>query len=238
MLQNKVSILSTRPLEPLQIITAKKKGIDIDTLSFIDTHPIKNKELSKEIKELLSRPSTVVFTSMNAVEAVAAHLQKEKPEWIVYCIGITTNKLVKKYFGEKAIIGTAINAAELAGLIVEERRASKICFFCGDQRRDELPDLLRKNGIRVNELVVYQTIAVSRKVENHYDGILFFSPSAVQSFFQSNTIPPNTLLFAIGSTTANEIKKFSNNPIVISDVPGKENLVKKVIDYYAKTPGN
>lgn len=232
MQENRIKILSTRPIDPSQIQNAKDLGIDIDCTSFIETSPILDKDLTKKIKELLLSEATVVFTSMNAVDAVASHITKLKPDWKVYCIGITTNKLVKHYFGEHTIIGTATNASELAGLIVEERKTNKLSFFCGDQRREELPSILRNNGIRVNEIEVYHTKEVHHKIEKTYHGILFFSPSAVTSFFHSNTLPAATVIFAIGTTTANELAATTNNKIVISGLPGKDKLVKKMIDYF------
>lgn len=231
-LQNRIQILSTRPIEPSQIKTARELGIDIECISFIETSPIIDKELNKKIKELLLTESTVVFTSMNAVDAVACHLSKSKPDWRVYCIGITTNKLVKHYFGETAIIGTATNAAELAGLIVEERKTSRLVFFCGDQRREELPEILRNNNIRVNEIEVYRTTEIQHHLEKVYDGVLFFSPSAVSSFFNLNKVPASTIIFSIGTTTASEIKTHTNNTIVVSELPGKDSLVKKMIDHF------
>jgi uroporphyrinogen-III synthase len=231
-LQNRIQILSTRPIDPSQIKIAKDLGIDIDCLSFIDTTPINNKDLNKKIKELLLTESTVVFTSMNAVDAVASHITKSKPDWKVYCIGITTNKLVKHYFGEGVIIGTATNAAELAGLIVEDRKANKLSFFCGDQRREELPSILRNNGIRVYEIEVYQTKDVYHTLDKEYHGILFFSPSAASSFFKSNQLAESTIIFSIGTTTAAELASKTKNKIVVSDLPGKDQLVKKMIDYF------
>lgn len=232
MQENRIQILSTRPIDPSQIQNAKDLGIDIDCISFIETSPILDKDLNKRIKDLLMCEATVVFTSMNAVDAVASHLTKLKPDWKVYCIGITTNKLVKHYFGEHTIIGTATNASELAGLIVEERRTNKLSFFCGDQRREELPSILRNNGIRVTEVEVYHTEEVYHKIDKTYHGILFFSPSAVSSFFKSNKLPASTIIFAIGTTTANEIAAVTNNTIVISALPGKDKLVKKMMDYF------
>jgi uroporphyrinogen-III synthase len=169
---------------------------------------------------------------MNAVDAVACHLTKSKPDWKIYCIGITTNKLVKHYFGESAILGTATNASELAGLIVEERKTSRLNFFCGDQRREELPAILRNSNIRVNEIEVYRTTEIQHSIEKLYDGVLFFSPSAVSSFFKSNQVPPSTIIFSIGATTASEIKSNTNNTIVVSELPGKDSLVKKMIDHF------
>lgn len=232
MQENRIQILSTRPIDPSQIQNAKELGIDIDCISYIETTPIFDKDLTKKIKDLLLSEATVVFTSMNAVDAVASHITKSKPDWKVYCIGITTNKLVKHYFGEHAIIGTATNASELAGLIVEERKTNKLSFFCGDQRREELPSILRNNGIRVTEVEVYHTEEVHHTIEKTYHGILFFSPSAVSSFFKSNKLPASTILFAIGTTTANEIAAATNNTIVISALPGKDKLVNKMINYF------
>jgi uroporphyrinogen-III synthase len=73
---------------------------------------------------------------------------------------------------------------------------------------------------------------VKHKIEKTYHGILFFSPSAVQSFFSNNKISDQTILFAIGNTTATEIKKYTNNKIITGDEPGKENLVTEMIRYY------
>ena len=232
MQQNKISILSTRPIDALLINEAKHQNIEIDILSFIETVPTRSIEVQQEIENALLKSSAVVFTSMNAVEAVANELDGHQPDWRIYNIGNTTRQLVKKYFGEKAIAGTAESASELAELIVEEDNSDDIFFFCGEQRRDELPDILRSNDIEVNEIVVYQTIQVKHKIEKTYHGILFFSPSAVQSFFSNNKISDQTILFAIGNTTATEIKKYTNNKIITGDEPGKENLVTEMIRYY------
>ena len=58
-----------------------------------------------------------------------------------------------------------------------------VTFFCGNQRRDTLPDKVRAAGIKVEELVVYETVELPLKVTDHYDAILFYSPSGVRSFF-------------------------------------------------------
>ncbi|MEO8712994.1 MAG: uroporphyrinogen-III synthase, partial [Parafilimonas sp.] len=109
----------------------------------------------------------------------------------------------------------------------------ELYFFCGDKRRDELPELLLQNNIAVNEVEVYTTTIFPHTVEKDYDGILFFSPSAVEGFFENNSVPENSILFAIGNTTAEEIKKFTNNKIVVSVKPGKQNLFEKMIEYFS-----
>ncbi len=232
MQQNNIKILCTRPLTATLIDEAAGAGISIDELSFIETESILSIEVQQEIELVSTEIATVVFTSMNAVDAVTTFLDGHQPEWTIYSIGTATARLIKEYFGEERIAGAANDASALADLVAEDRFTDEVVFFCGDQRRDELPDILRQHDIEVNEIVVYQTIEVPHKIDEFYHGILFFSPSAVRSFFRLNKLEEKTIAFAIGNTTANEIKKFSNNKIIISDEPGKENLVQKMMEYF------
>ena len=210
----KVNILSTRPLSPSVLEEAQQNDVHIDIISFIHTEAITSNELQQEIAGLLSKKIVAVFTSMNAVEAVNDHANGNKPSWKIFCIGNATATLARKYFGSAAIAGTgagtAQNASALAEVIIEEN-IKEVVFFCGDQRRDELPNKLTACNIPVNEITVYRTVATPQKIQKNYNGILFFSPSAAESFFSVNTISPYTVLFAIGNTTGNTIRKFTSN---------------------------
>ena len=74
MQQNKVTILSTRPLSQTLITEAAAQGVEIDVQSFIETAAIQSAEVQQQIEKALLYPAVVVFTSMNAVAAVAAHI--------------------------------------------------------------------------------------------------------------------------------------------------------------------
>lgn len=234
MQQNKIQILCTRPLPEALIEEALEAGIVIEVSPFIETESILSVEVQQEIELASTETATVVFTSMNAVDAVTVFLDGHQPDWTIYSIGTATGRLVKEYFGDEKIAGTASDAASLAVLIAEDRFVNEVIFFCGNQRRDELPEILEQHDIEVNEIVVYQTIEVPHTIKKQYHGILFFSPSAVQSFFLKNNLADKTILFAIGNTTASEIKKYTTNKIIISDTPGKENLVSKMMEYFGQ----
>jgi uroporphyrinogen-III synthase len=236
MQQNKINILSTRPLQQEIIDRASAKSIYIETISFIETERVLDDVLQKNIVALLSQKLTVVFTSMNAVEAVAVHLNHARPDWKIFCIGSTTKKLVKEHFGINSIAGTADSAGALADVIIASKDISSVTFFCGNQRREELPDRLSRHGIELKEFVVYKTIQYSQQTSGEYDAIIFYSPSAVNSFFSINKINQHTILFAIGHTTAKEIKKHSNNKIIIAAEPSKELLVEQALNYFELNP--
>ena len=231
-----ILILSTRPLDEALVNKAFEHQIIIDSVSFIKTLKIIDPGLSKEIKELASGSITAVFTSMNGAEAVIENLQEHnlQPAWKIYCMKSATLSLIKDYFDSAKISAQGRNAVELSQAIIHDN-VKEAVFFCGDQRRDELPQQLMKSDIKVKEIVVYKTNEIPEKVDKEYDGILFFSPSAVKSFLSVNTISPDAVLFSIGNTTADTIKKSCKNPVIISDFPSKEKLVEEVIAYFDKT---
>ena len=232
MQKNKIQILSTKLVGETLISIAAMYDILIDEVSFIETEEIITPTLQKRIIELSQQNVTVVFTSVNAVNAVN-RLLPTKTFWKIFCIDHKTKKLVENIFGDEKIIGTADNAEQLAEKIIKNPCLQKVVFFCGDHRRDELPGKLKMNGIELEELVVYKTIEKAHIISKVYDGILFFSPSAVKSFFSVNTITDPTQIFAIGATTAEEAKLFTHSPIIIAEFPGKENLVYQVIKHFS-----
>ena len=223
------TILRTRPLSATLLEEAASKGFHIECLSFIDTEPIRNDAVAQKIRETAAQNTTVVFTSMNAVEAVHHYLD-QKPHWRIYAIGSTTKQLVETYMGP--VHGTAAYGGDLADTIIRNGE-QEVTFFCGDIRRDELPDKLKDAGIELNEVMVYHTIQTPHQLDKDYDGILFYSPSAVHSFFSTNPVLPETTeLFAIGTTTAAALNTYTTNRIYVADSPSKEQLVHDAMDYY------
>lgn len=235
MKDKEVRILSTRPLDGALIEKAAFQNIKIDTISFIDVKKVVSNEVANQIDLLAKEKAVVIFTSMNAVEILVETVPVKPlmPDWKIYCMGGATFTLVKKYWPFDSIAFTAKDATELAKKIVDDK-LDKVTFFCSNKRRDELSVLLEQQNIAVNELIVYETIETPAAIDKPYDAILFFSPSAVKSFFSKNKIAEKTIFFAIGNTTANTIKQFVKNHIIVSDFPAKDQLVDKAITFFSE----
>lgn len=223
------NILSTRPLPAPLLKEAATLGIHIDCLSFIDTEPVRNETLAQQIKAIAAQNTAVAFTSMNAVEAVC-HYLTQKPHWRIYAIGNTTKQLAEAQLGP--VWDTAANAGALADSLIRNGETS-VTFFCGDIRLDELPSRLKDAGVALEEIMVYHTIPLPHQIDKPYDGILFYSPSAVHAFFSNNgTLPQSTELFAIGPTTAAALNTYTNNRIYVAGSPSKEQLVRELMEHY------
>lgn len=231
MQHNNTRILCTRPLDQLLISKAAEKNIDITVLPFIEINKLQTAAFRAQVESLALTKADVAFTSQYSVESVALNLVG-KPNWKICCIGGVTKETVAKYFGEDSLVVTAKNASALARKIIETGDIGEVLFFCGDQRLDDLPETLRANNIPVQEVVAYQTLQTPHDVEEDYAGVLFFSPTAVHSFFSNNTVRIDVVLFSIGRTTTATIQSYCTNKVVTSEWPGQENLVERVVEYF------
>lgn len=227
----KPTILCTGPVEEPLAKFPEFDNAEIDIVPFTTiTHHLTELTI-QQINIALVKKAAVVFTSSNAIRSIATYLENTKPDWTIYCIGNTTYQLAKKYFGADRIKQTASNAKALAEKIIPDLKDDEVIFFCGNLRRNDLPDALRQRNIPVSEITVYQTSLTPVAVNKEYDAILFFSPSAAESFFSMNKLPTKTVLFVMGYTTSIAIQKHSNNKIVTGDEPDKYKLISKAVHF-------
>lgn len=217
-----INILSTKKLLPNQKQQLVDANFTVLEEDFIET-TIKNFELSKVNNNL-------IFTSQNAVQSILQHPKCEDlKSKDVFSIGMKTKDLLTENgFNVVAYTGYAADLAEIISLIYSEETFT---FFSGNLRRDVLPNTLKENEITFNEIEVYETKITSKKITKKQDGILFFSPSAVESYFKMNTIKDETC-FCIGETTAEALENKKVKTIVIADKPSVENVIAEVVEYY------
>lgn len=231
-------VLSTRRLDPSLVAQAKQQDVDLVEQDFISVTPIISEVLHQQIRPWLQKtePSYVVFTSANGVESVKHYLAQEvpakAPNWKVFCIAGNTKEAATKLLPAAPVLDTAEYGATLAELIKAHAEVKEVLFFCGNKRRDELPTLLKEAGIQVHELVVYQTKETPVTITEDLDGVLFFSPSAVSSFFAANQLKANTVCFAIGTTTAEALANHTTNKIITSATTSQASILKAVQHYF------
>jgi uroporphyrinogen-III synthase len=227
--QNKIHILHTRRGE-MQAGSADAKHIVFETVPFIRVVLAEDETFIDRTDELMLQAQIVVFTSANAVRSVARYKHSSVPPWKIYCLSGATKVALEAAFGGDGIVAVAESAHALAHVIVNNDSIQRVIFFCGNKRRDELPSVLRRHDIAVEELVAYMTIATPQKLEKQYDGISFFSASAVDSFFSVNTAGDSAVLFAIGETTAAAIRKYTqHNRIIVCEEPAAAAMHQLII---------
>ncbi|MDT0552355.1 hydroxymethylbilane synthase [Urechidicola vernalis] len=216
-------ILSTKQLSENQTeLFDDKFGIKMSDFIAIRYNRIKPTIL-KSIKEHL------VITSQNGVEALLHNFSPMELDFKnIYCVGRRTKRLIEKKIGKVTAVENT--AEELAKTIANNKEIESVTFLCGDKRRDDLIDVLSLNAIEVDEIEVYRTILNERKFNDTFDGVLFYSPTGVQSYIADND-NKSAVAFCIGETTAEEAKKHFDN-VEVAKLPSIENVIKTVNEYY------
>jgi uroporphyrinogen-III synthase len=237
---DRIKILSSKKLDP-PVLKALNGSFDIREQEFIFIEPILTDAKRKEVESVLNTDNAcIAFTSSSSANTLSKLLENQIPfpetGFSIFGISGKTQAAIKKIFPEDVII-TADNARDLAEEILLYK-PKHVLFFCGDRRRDELPDILDQHHVVVQEIVLYHTREIPVTVEDNFDAVLFFSPSAVNSFFTANNVSERTVLFSIGNTTAETIRSLSDkNEIVISEQPSQASLLAAVKKYF-KITGN
>ena len=232
MIDTDIHILSTRPLSDNSLQEAAWCGIHIDVTPFIEVEILEEEALQQSLALLAGKPILAVFTSRYAVQALQQLLPEPPGSWKTACINGKTAREASDWLGDAALVATAPNAALLAEKITG-LQFPQIVFFCGDQRLDHLPAALRGKTLSFEELTVYRSFATPVALDvQHYRGLLFFSPSAVHSFFSVNTLPFGCTIFTIGATTAAAVQHYTFHNTVISPEPDEQVMLDQVINYY------
>ena len=172
----------------------------------------------------------VIFTSKNGVEAVLNSFTKDELHFKnIYCVGRRTKRLIERKIGK--VVHVAKNAQQLANDLSKEIKGQEVTYFCSNLRLDTLPAVLSEKGITVTEVEAYKTMYSPIKITDEVKGVLFYSPSTVESYLQENE--PNVVAFCIGESTAKEARKHFKK-VKVANVPTVESVIELVNLHFAK----
>ena len=175
----------------------------------------------------------LIFTRQNAVKIAFsnAHIRPLLEGKKYYCVGEKTKSILEEN-GQK-VLKTAQNSAKLVYFLKKTLKNERFSFFCGKLRRPEIEDFFQDNQISYDIFEIYNTTLTPKALDTNFNGILFFSPSAVSSFFKANSWKPQTQGFCIGKTTASALKKFTPNYSIAKEA-SEAQLFLCIHNYYTR----
>ncbi len=225
-----MKVLSTKQLDDRAIDYAKKLGLGLLCEAFTRV-----KEAEVEISSIQpGQFDAVVFTSANAVKFFFAHPGAHSAiadESIFSLSGRTADELLKHDI-QPAITG--INADTIARLIIETVITKSVMHVCGNLTLDILEQKLVKAGIAYSPLVVYETLLQPDIViAETFDAVMFFSPSAIESYLTNNKLSANTVCCCIGATTAAALMaRFADAKIIFPRKQSPESMLDALAHYF------
>lgn len=208
------TLLSTKIVSPSQKELILNAGIN-----FVEYDAVQVNFLPISFPKVVTN---AIVTSQNAAQFI---LENHIIIAQCFCVGEKTESLLIKN-GQK-VIKKAQNSSELAHFITKTHKNDSFFYFCGTRRRPEIPSILKTEKVSFTEIVCYETVLQEKVFSRPWDGILFFSPSGVESFISSNSLH-NSICFCIGDTTARTAQKYTQN-VVIANTTTVESVIAKAV---------
>ena len=221
---------------------AKKHKIKIDFRPFIQVEPVSNQDFRK-YRVHIPDYTSIIFTSRNSVDhffRMAAEMRVAVPEEAKYfCISESTAFYLQKYivYRKRKVFYGKQNIVDLID-VIKKHKDEKFLLPCTDIHNKEIPECLKKNGIRFTEAVIYKTVCsdLSDLAKVNYDILVFFSPAGIKSLFKNfpKFKQNNTRIAAYGPSTMQAVLDARLRLDIKAPIPGAPSMTM-AIEQYLKT---
>ena len=207
-------ILSTKILNEDELNQLDLHGHVVEQWNFIK---VEEKKFSINLNEEI-----LIFSSQNAVNSFFSQHQNVTTRNCI-CVGEKTKELLEKK--KQNVIKFFISSKEMVEFLETNLLDKKFIFFTGNQRMNNIENFFDTQDDNFRVVEVYKSYCNSKCFKD-FNIALFFSPSGVRCFAKLNSFE-NIDCFAIGESTANELKNYTTN-IHIAKKPTISNLIEKV----------
>jgi len=146
--------------------------------------------------------------------------------------------------------GSGLNITQIVDSLVEAEVAPKRNLISNSQSKTELRiselatlksnlDVFQKStdSFDLSSAFAFSNsnsaAITAKKIDNQFDGVLFFSPSAVNSFFKKNNWSSKVHAFSIGKSTSKTLEKFTLD-FTEAKKPNENELLSILTSHYLK----
>lgn len=193
------------------------RGHTVLRAPLIETRPRVDDATRDAARALLERP-WLLFTSRSAVEAWRAlDLPLRGPK--LGAVGEATGAALERAGGRVRVLGEPATAEGLARSFLARRDArGPVGLPQGDRSRPALAAALRRAGMRVVPVVVYETIVLPWAAEAAVDAVVLASPSAAEGL--PGAVAARAGLVALGDTTGAALRARGLRPRIATRPDG------------------
>ncbi|MCG3658443.1 uroporphyrinogen-III synthase [Aliarcobacter butzleri] len=172
----------------------------------------------------LKKYDALVFTSKNGVKAINSFNQDWK-NISSYAIAQKTANTIIKLGGVVEFIGNSGHGNDFAYELKNVLKDKKVLYVKALKTVSNLPNILKENGIFLDEIIAYKTSCKKSNIILEENSIFIFtSPSSVECFFKQYSWKNSYKAIVIGKTTAEFLP--SNINYEISSQTSVEECIK------------
>ena len=214
-----MKILSTKSINSNQKERFNASGIEITDYDAISINPL-------DFDNNIIVPNAII-TSQNAAQIIINNNVFIKN---CFCVGNKTKTLLES--NGLSVTVSKKTSLDLANYIKKKHQKDAFWYFCSSKRLDDLPKILNTLNIALKEVKVYETLYNEKTFHNSFDGVMFYSPSGIESYTKKNNLK-STVAYCIGNTTAQAAKIYTDK-IIIAKKPSLEDVIDSVLKDFKK----
>jgi|TARA_R110000782_G_scaffold270486_1_gene372075 uroporphyrinogen-III synthase len=215
--------------------------VKIDFRPFIHVEGVSTKDFRSQ-RINFTDFNAVIFTSRNAVDyffKTAEEIRYNVPESLKYfCISEAIAFYLQKYivYRKRKVFTGKQTFQDLIPLL-KKNKDSKFLLPCSDIISPNIKELLEKDNINYQCVVLYRTVCsdLSDLSDVNYDVLAFFSPSGIKSLFQNfpNFKQNDTRIAVFGSTTSKAAEEAGLRIDICAPQPEAPSMTK-ALELYIK----
>ncbi|MBP3038249.1 uroporphyrinogen-III synthase [Bacillaceae bacterium Marseille-Q3522] len=234
-------------------LVTKYGGIPLE-IPLLDFRPLRLEKKQLILLGNLHQYDWLIFTSKVTVEYFFSFcdLSKMKPHPKIAVIGRKTKELLEQKNVFIDFIPAKYNAEQfVCDFLPVLQQGMKVLFPKGKMARTYITEMLQKNGVNVNELILYETVfpkSGTKKLasllrQQEVDILLFTSPSTVDHFMEVVTgyslqaQVKNCSIAVIGPTTKRQAEKHQLQVQIMPSSYTIHDMMMSVADYFADSGG-
>jgi uroporphyrinogen-III synthase len=221
---------------------SEKFKIKVDFRPFIHVEDVPCKEFRKD-KVNIADHQAVILTSRNAVDhffRVCEEMRITVPDTMKYfCSSESTAYYLQKYvvYRKRKIFFAKQSFEDLMDTM-KKHKDDRFLFPCSDIHKQQIPQLLEKNGIKFSKAILYRTVCsdLSDLKDVNYDVLVFFSPSGIKSLYQNfpDFKQNSTRIAVFGPTTAKAAEEAGLKIDIAAPMPEAPSMTMAIEQYIKK----
>lgn len=237
-----VTVTGTRRLTEKLSVQLCDAGADVTVMNLLKISEYCDDHRVDDALRNIENYEWIALTSINGAEIFLKNLRRlridvRRLSGIRFAvIGSATAGVLESIGIFPELVPRKHTSAELGRILSESMHSDeRLLILRAERASSELTDILRKSKMKFDEIKTYDTvwdIRDQRASEVRTDFITFASASGVDAFFgMGYMISPQTKIICIGEVTANSLRKYGVENMIISDVQTANGITEKIIQY-------
>jgi hydroxymethylbilane synthase len=171
--------------------------------------------IQTEIVQATTLPESdwLFFVSRNAVRHFFSQF-RTFPSRKIAAVGAATASELYALGHQPDFIGASADLNEVATTFTSLYGRQSVCFPIGNRSKRSIQQGI-ENVCQVFEIQVYETLYKAVKLSGQADINVFTSPSCFEAFLRHNQLSVNSLVVAMGATTAEAVRKHGHTNLVV-----------------------